>query len=59
MSDTKYGIRLQDYNTLEWSWSTTDGVRDVWTDQEFAERQAAVARNVDQLNDARVEPITD
>lgn len=58
MADT-IGIRLQEWHSLGWDWSRTGGKRDVWTKLEVAERQAGMARNIEQLNDARVEFITD
>jgi len=55
-----YGVMTKDYSTLEWSWATTgDGQRQTWDKRELAQRQADALRTVDQLNDARVAPITD
>jgi hypothetical protein len=58
MTETTYGIKIQDYNTLKWYWSTKDnGERDTWTSRELADRAAAACRSLDQVNDARVETI--
>ncbi len=55
-----YGVMIQDYSTLEWSWATTgDGQRPTWIKRELAQRRADALRTVDQLIDARVQPITD
>jgi len=57
---TSYGVKIQDYATLEWAWAADDaGTPLTWDKQELAQRQADALRQVDQRNDARVEPIPD